>query len=31
VCKLGGRVFYPAKELAEYISERIVEPNRRAG
>jgi hypothetical protein len=31
VCKLGGRVFYPAEELSKYISERIVDPARRAG
>jgi hypothetical protein len=29
--KLGGRVFYPAEELAEYIRERIVDPARRTG
>jgi len=31
ICKLGGRVFYPAKQLADYIAERIVSPTRRAG
>lgn len=31
IAKIGGRVFYPAKELAEYISERIVDPTRRVG
>ena len=31
VAKIGGRVFYPAKELAEYISKRIMDPARRAG
>ena len=31
VCKLGGRVFYPADRLAEWVSERIVDPSRRAG
>ena len=31
VCKLGGRVFYPADQLREYINERIVDPTRRAG
>jgi len=31
VCKLGGRVFYPAAELSKFISERIVDPSRRAG
>jgi hypothetical protein len=30
VCRLGGRVFYPAAELSRYISERT-EPTRRAG
>jgi len=31
VAKIGGRIFYPARELSEYISERIVDPTRRAG
>ena len=31
ICKLGGRVFYPAEELSRYISERITDPTRRAG
>jgi hypothetical protein len=29
--KLGGRIFYPKNSLAKYISERIVDPTRRAG
>lgn len=28
--RLGGRVYYPAKELSEYISSRIVTPTPRA-
>lgn len=31
ICKLGGRIFYPADQLREYINERIVDPTRRAG
>jgi hypothetical protein len=31
VCKLGGRIFYPAESLRDYISSRIVDPTRRAG
>jgi len=29
--KIGGRIYYPARELSEYISSRIVDPARRAG
>jgi hypothetical protein len=29
--KIGGRVFYPAEQLREYITSRIVDPTRRAG
>jgi hypothetical protein len=31
VAKIGGRVFYPATELRDYILSRIVDPARRAG
>lgn len=31
VARIGGRVFYPAAELREYIVSRIVDPARRAG
>jgi hypothetical protein len=29
--KLGGRIFYPAAQLREYITAHIVDPKRRAG
>jgi hypothetical protein len=31
VCKLGGRIFYPAESLRKFIEERIVDPSRAAG
>lgn len=30
VARIGGRVFYPAAELREYIVSRIVDPSQRA-
>lgn len=30
VARIGGRVFYPAAELREYIVSRIVDPSTRA-
>ena len=29
VCKLGGRVYYPADQLRDYITSRIVNPSDR--
>ncbi len=31
VCKLGGRIFYPAESLRKFIEERIVDPTRQTG
>ncbi len=31
IAKIGGRVFYPAAELRDYIQRCIVDPTRRAG
>ena len=29
--RIGGRIYYPADQLREYITSRIVDPSRRAG
>jgi hypothetical protein len=31
IAKIGGRVFYPADQLRDFINSRIVDPARRAG
>ena len=31
VARIGGRVFYPASELRDFILSRIVDPTRRTG
>ncbi len=31
ICKLGGRVFYPADQLRDFINSHITDPARRAG
>jgi hypothetical protein len=31
IAKIGGRVYYPADQLRDFINSRIVDPARRAG
>lgn len=31
VAKIGGRCFYPERELIQYVRDRIVDPTRKAG